>query len=112
MAAHSGSGHFKRQRLTAFLLLPLILYLVLLVVSLVGADYQVVRDRLAIPVVWLPLLALVLVGIWHMWLGMHVIIDDYLHGGTRSAVHFISSAFSVAMALAALYSIYQLSLGA
>lgn len=112
MAAHSGSRHFKWQRLTALLLLPLTLFFALLLVSLVGADHQVVRARLAMPVVWVPLLALVLVGIWHMWLGMQVIIDDYLHGAARSAMHFVSAAFSTAMALAAIYAIYQLSLGA
>ncbi len=112
MAAHSGSRHFMWQRLTAVLLLPLTLFLVLLLVSLVGADYQTARVRLTMPVVWLPLLALVLVGVWHMWLGMQVIIDDYLKEGARSVALLLSTVFCAAMALCAVYAIYQLSFGA
>lgn len=112
MASHAGSAHFKWQRLTALLMLPLMLFLVLLLVSLIGADYQAVRVRLAQPVVWLPLTALVLAGVWHMWLGMQVIIDDYLKGATRSFVHLLSAVFSAAVAMGALYAIYQLSIGA
>ena len=112
MAAHSGSSHFKWQRLTAILLLPLTLYLVLLLVSLVGADFETARTRLAIPVIWLPMFALVLAGVWHMWLGMQVIIDDYAKDGLRKALQVLSSVFSCAVVLVALYAIYQLSIGA
>ncbi len=111
MAAHSGSGHFKQQRLTAVLLLPLVLFLVCLLVSLIGADHATVVRRLASPIVWLPLLALVLAGVWHMWLGMQVIIDDYLKAGARSAMRFLSSVFAILVGLAAVYAIYQLSFG-
>jgi succinate dehydrogenase / fumarate reductase membrane anchor subunit len=112
MAAHSGSGHFKRQRLTAVLLLPLVLFFVCLLVSLVGAGHPTVVRRLASPLVSLPLLALVLTGAWHMWLGMQVIIDDYARGGARSSLLILSSIFATLTALAAIYAIYQLSFGA
>ena len=112
MAAHAGSAHFKWQRLTALLLLPLTLFCVLLLVSLVGADYATVRGRLAMPAIWLPLFAFVFAGVWHMWLGMQVIIDDYLKEGARSAALLLSTVFSAAMALSAVYAIYQLSFGA
>jgi succinate dehydrogenase / fumarate reductase membrane anchor subunit len=94
------------------LLLPLVLFLVALLVSLVGADYQTVVRRLASPLVWLPLLALVLAGAVHMWLGMQVIIDDYLRAGAGSLAHLLSTAFTILVALAAVYAIYQLSFGA
>jgi succinate dehydrogenase / fumarate reductase membrane anchor subunit len=112
MAAHKGSSHYMWQRLTAIILLPLALILVLVAVSLVGADYQTVRQSLAMPVMWLPLLALVLTGTWHMWLGMQVIIDDYARGVARSALHLASAIFAVTMAIAAVAAIYQLSFGA
>ena len=92
-------------------LVPLVLFLVCLLVSLIGADYQTVRERLASPIVWLPLLALVLAGVWHMWLGMQVIIDDYLQAGVRSMMHFASSVFAILVGLSAVYAIYQLSFG-
>jgi succinate dehydrogenase / fumarate reductase membrane anchor subunit len=110
--AHKGSSHFKWERATSVVLVPLSLFFVFELVSLVGADYQTVRQSLAAPAVWLAMLAFLLVGAWHMWLGMQAIIDDYVRGGARSALHLLSAVFSVAVTLAGLCAIYELSFGA
>lgn len=111
MSAHEGSGHFKWQRLTSIAMLPLMVYSVGIVVSLTGADYATATTRLSSPLVWLPLLALILVAIWHMRLGMQVIIDDYAKGGTASLLHALSLLFSLLVAAIAVYATYQLSFG-
>ncbi|MEZ5926153.1 MAG: succinate dehydrogenase, hydrophobic membrane anchor protein [Hyphomicrobiaceae bacterium] len=112
MAHQRGSRHFLAQRLTALLLLPLVVYLVILLVSMVGADHATVAVRLSMPVVWVPMLGLVLAGVWHMWLGMQVVIDDYARGGSRSTLQMLSTVLSIATALACLYAVYLLNSGA
>ncbi len=112
MATHEGSGHFKWQRLTSIAMLPLMVYSVAVIVALVGADYATTTAWLSSPLVWLPLLALILLSIWHMRLGMQVIIDDYVKGGAASALHGLSLVFSLLVAAIAVYAIYQLSFGA
>lgn len=112
MSAHEGSGHFKWQRLSSMALLPLMIYSVAVVVSLVGADYATVTARLSSPLVWLPVLALILVAAWHMRLGMQVIIDDYARGAVASLLHALSRAFTLLVVAIAVYATYQLSFGA
>lgn len=112
MSAHEGSGHFKWQRLTSIAMLPLMVYCVAVVVSLVGADYATATARLSSPLVWLPLLALILIAAWHMWLGMQVIIDDYAKGAAASLLHAVSLIFTLLVVAIAVYATYQLSFGA
>ena len=112
MATHEGSNHFKWQRLTSIAMLPLMVYSVAIVVALVGADYATTTAWLSSPLVWLPLLALILLSIWHMRLGMQVIIDDYAKGGAAGFFHALSLIFSLLVAAIAVYAIYQLSFGA
>jgi succinate dehydrogenase / fumarate reductase membrane anchor subunit len=112
MAAHEGSGHFKWQRLTSIAMLPLMIYSVAVVVSLAGADYATATARLSSPLVWAPILALILIAAWHMRLGMQVIIDDYTKGGTAAFLHALSLIFTLIVVAIAVYATYQLSFGA
>lgn len=112
MSTHPGSGHFKWQRLTSIAMLPLLVYCVAMIVALVGMDYATTVAWLSSPVVWLPLLALILLSIWHMRLGMQVVIDDYARGTQASVLHALSLIFSLMVGAIAVYAIYQLSFGA
>ena len=112
MAAHEGSGHFKWQRLTSVAMLPIMVYCVAIVVALVGSDYATTTAWMSSPLVWLPLLALILLSVWHMRLGMQVIIDDYAKGGAATFLHGLSLIFSLIVAAIAVYATYQLSFGA
>jgi len=77
-AAKEGTHHFWLQRLTALANVPLVIFLVALIVMLVGKDYDTVVAWISNPLVALLLAALVISGIWHMKLGMQVIIEDYI----------------------------------
>jgi len=78
-SARGGTGHFWIQRLTALTNVPLFVFFIVLVVTLVGKDYNHVHAVLANPVVILVMALMVLSGICHMALGMQVIIGDYVH---------------------------------
>ncbi|MBP0573761.1 succinate dehydrogenase, hydrophobic membrane anchor protein, partial [Mycobacterium tuberculosis] len=77
-SAKEGTGHFLAQRLTSIALVPLTFFLVITAVGLVGAPYERVVAVLSSPVVSILLLASLLAGIYHMKIGMQVIVEDYV----------------------------------
>jgi succinate dehydrogenase / fumarate reductase membrane anchor subunit len=92
-SAKEGTDHFWTQRVTAVANVFLALFLVWLIASLIGADYQTVRQKLANPLIALPLLGLVVSGTVHMRIGMQVIIEDYVHGEVSKLVLLMLNTF-------------------
>ncbi|HEB78519.1 MAG TPA: succinate dehydrogenase, hydrophobic membrane anchor protein [Methylothermaceae bacterium] len=78
-SAHTGTGHWWLQRVTALALIPLTLWLVWFLVCLLRADYPAVHARLANPWQSDLLLAYLLTAGYHAALGLQVIIEDYIH---------------------------------
>lgn len=77
--AHSGTEHFWRQRLTAVAQIPLTLAFLVIVLSMVGKGREALVSSLSHPLVALLVLLFILNGVFHMRLGMQVIIEDYVH---------------------------------
>lgn len=111
-SAKSGTEHWWAQRVTAIAGIPLVIFLIGFIVMHVGSSRAEVVASVKNPVVAI-LLALTVVNlIWHMRLGLQVVIEDYVHGhGTKIAALLLNTFFTVAMGAAALYAILKMSFG-
>jgi succinate dehydrogenase / fumarate reductase, membrane anchor subunit len=111
-SAKEGADHFWLQRMTAVSNIFLISFLVGLVVYLAGADHGMVKRTLANPLVALMLLLLILSGIFHMRIGMQVIIEDYAHSeGSKIALLMLNTFFAICIGTACIFAVLKLSFG-
>jgi succinate dehydrogenase / fumarate reductase membrane anchor subunit len=111
-SAKEGTEHFWQQRLTAFANVPLMFFLVIIVIATVGATHAQATQLLASPLVAIGLLAVILSGLWHMRLGMQVIIEDYVTAeGPKVLALLFNTFFTVAVGLACLWAVAKLSFG-
>lgn len=108
-SAHLGAEESWRMRLTSVALVPLTLAFVWLVLSLLHKDYNGARAELAEPIPAIALLLFVLVGLYHMQVGMRSVILDYLHGHTREWALIANAFFAMALGLTCLYAVLRIS---
>ncbi|AVX02991.1 succinate dehydrogenase, hydrophobic membrane anchor protein [Maritalea myrionectae] len=111
-SAKSGTEHFWNQRLTALANVPLMLFSVWLVISLVGADRAQMVATFANPfITGFAILAIVSASI-HMRLGLQVVIEDYVHTeSTKWLLLMLNSFFAFGVAIIATVSLLKLSFG-
>lgn len=111
-SAKSGAEHFWRQRLTAIANIPLMVGFVIVLVLNLGQGHASVAASIGSPFIALLFLLIVCSAVYHMYLGMQVIIEDYVHGeGAKIACIVGNTFFSIVIGLAGAFSILKLSLG-
>ncbi|SMF74970.1 succinate dehydrogenase subunit D [Tistlia consotensis] len=103
-SAHDGTAHWWAQRLTALALVPLVLWFVISVISLIGSDYESFVDWAGSPVSGALLVLLIGATFWHAALGLQVVIEDYVHreGCKLASVLLVKGACLLLGAIAAL----------
>jgi len=77
--------HWRAQRITALVLVPLSLWFVNAVVSHLGQSRGQIQDWLSQPLPTLLMTALVLAVFYHLVLGVRVVIEDYVSDPARRA---------------------------
>lgn len=111
-SARSGTGDFWRQRLTAVAMILLIVPVIVVVMMLLGRNHAAATQILGSPFVVIVMTLFTIASVWHMKIGMQVIIEDYVHDEKLKLFLIIgNNFFSVAVALAAIYAIFKLSFG-
>ncbi|HEX4571927.1 MAG TPA: succinate dehydrogenase, hydrophobic membrane anchor protein [Dongiaceae bacterium] len=90
-SAKEGVAHWWVQRVTALLLIPLILWFVIALLAHIGADRAAVILWLGQPFTYGLMLVLLGAAFWHAALGLQVVIEDYVHGEAAKLVLILLS---------------------
>jgi succinate dehydrogenase / fumarate reductase membrane anchor subunit len=95
-------------RVSSVALIPLAIAFVWLVLTLLHKDYNGVRAELGEPLPAIALLLFVIVGAYHMQIGMRSIILDYLQGQAREWALMANAFFAAALGLACVYAVLRI----
>jgi len=89
-SAKDGTGHFWHQRLTALLLIPLVLWLGFSLAAM-PVDHATLADWIQQTWVTVALVLLLIVVFYHAQLGLQVIIEDYISSHSKRTVTLLLS---------------------
>ena len=107
-----GAGEWTAERLSSLILVPLTLWGLWSGWTMSGAGYDAALDWFRSPVNAGLLAVTLLVSVWHMQMGLKVIVDDYIHKpGSRAAILGLIGLFCVLLAAAGVFFIVRLALG-
>jgi succinate dehydrogenase / fumarate reductase membrane anchor subunit len=110
-SARDGVHHWWVQRLTSVALIPLSVWLLVSLLALPSLDYATVHAWIAHG--WTAFLLSLVIGVaaWHSQLGMQVIIEDYVHGGTKTVTLVVSTFAHVLLGAAAIFATLRIAFG-
>jgi succinate dehydrogenase / fumarate reductase membrane anchor subunit len=111
-SARAGTRHFWQQRLTSVALVPLTIGFIIILMSLLGRNHAAAVQILGSPFVAIVMMLFIVTGVYHMWLGMQMIIEDYVHEETLKIGSLMANTFfCVIVVFASLFAILKLSFG-
>jgi len=107
-----GAGEWLQERLSSLILIPLTLWGLWSGWTLSGAGYDAAMAWFRSPVNATLLAVTLLVSLWHMNMGLKVIVDDYIHRpASRTALLGFIALLCLALAAASVFFIVRLALG-
>ena len=110
-SAHSGTDHFWKQRVSSVALGPLTVIFVFVVIGLLGRNHAAAAQILGSPFVAISVMLFVIASAYHMWLGMQVIIEDYVHSDRKLTLIMCNTFFCFVIGLSCIYALVKLSFG-
>jgi succinate dehydrogenase / fumarate reductase membrane anchor subunit len=111
-SAKSGTEHWWHERLSAVASIPTTLFLIWLGMAVAGRDQAAIVALLVHPMIAMGLALSIINMLWHMRLGMQVIIEDYVHGGAKFWLLIANNFLVALLAAASLQAIVRLIAGA
>jgi succinate dehydrogenase / fumarate reductase, membrane anchor subunit len=110
-AAHDGTHHWIVQRVTALAIAPLAIWLLFALLLLPDSSYATVTAWIQHSWNAVLLGLLVLLASWHAWLGMQMVIEDYVHTFLSKTALLLLSAFVFALlAASGVYAVLRVAL--
>ncbi|RDD61143.1 succinate dehydrogenase, hydrophobic membrane anchor protein [Ferruginivarius sediminum] len=105
-SAKDGTAHWWAQRLSALALIPLTVWFVASVIAMAGADHAAMTAWVSSPVVAGLLVLLVVATFYHGYLGLQVVVEDYVHHeGAKFATIIALKALAIVLGLAGTLSV-------
>lgn len=105
-SAKAGFGHWWTERVTAVALVPLSVWFAASLIAYSGSDYEAFIGWLGSPVTAVVMILLLIALFWHTALGLQVVIEDYVHSGSKIwallAVRFVCFGLAIAGIVATL----------
>lgn len=107
-----GAAEWTAERASSLILVPLTLWGLWSGFVLSGGGYDGAQDWFRSPVNAVLLAVTLLVSVWHMQMGLKVIVDDYIHKpGSRGLLLGLIGLLCVLIAAAGVFFIVRLALG-
>lgn len=111
-SAKEGTHHFWHQRLTALLLIPLVLWVGFSLAAM-PVDHATLVDWIRHPLVTIALVLLIVVTFYHAQLGLQVVIEDYIAKHSRRTVTLLLSNFiCLLLGVIGVVSVLKIAFGA
>ncbi len=112
-AAKEGAGHWWNQRLTAIALIPLLLWFSFSIALLAVADYATLTAWIASPLSTVLMVLSITIGFYHGYLGLQIIIEDYIsHRAWRTVMLICIALLFLLFATLGIVSVLKISFGA
>ena len=110
--AKDGTGHWWGQRVSGIALAVLGLWFALSIATLPGFGHADAVAFIGEPLHAVLLMLLTVTMAYHSWLGVQVVIEDYVHGHGLKVVALILSRFAhIFLAVVGLFAILRLGIG-
>ncbi len=111
-SAKDGTAHWWAQRVSAVALIPLTLWFAISLLTLPALDYGTVRLWLSAPLSTLLGVLLVAVLTYHSYLGIVVVIEDYVHSAGSKVLSLLLLRFlHVLVGGAGIFAILHVAFG-
>lgn len=107
--SNKGTSIFVMQRLTAVLLLPLVLWFLWSVVAHAGDSFSAAKAWAGQPKNAILLGAFITIGAIHMRIGLMEVIEDYIHGGINRVLNALNWLVALAVVAVTWWSLYSIT---
>ena len=109
-SAHSGVSHFWRERVSAAALIPLGIWFAVSILGLAGGRYVSVLTFFSKPLNGILMAAFVVISLYHLVLGLQMVIDDYVHSpGGKVVLMLAARAFALICGALSLYALLEIA---
>jgi succinate dehydrogenase / fumarate reductase membrane anchor subunit len=111
-SAKSGTGHWWAQRVTALALIPLVIWFVISMIVITGANHETALSFISSPINAVLLTLLIIATFYHGQLGLQVVIEDYIHTKWLEVTLILSvKGGAIFLGVASVYAVIAIALG-
>lgn len=110
-SAGSGTHHWWMQKIAAVALIPLTIWFVASIVQMTHTDYFTVRAWMASPVSATLMLLYIVIGLYHLCLGLQEVVEDYItEGGIKIFLRLAILFGCTVIAVGSVFSVLKIAL--